>query len=189
MKTSILSYLQSLKNGLNCDQKLNHTMPQQPVKVFISYSHKDEDYKDTLNTYLTPYERKGTIKIWDDRDILPGQIWDTEIKQAVLNADIVLFLVSPDFMASGYIDGVELKTAMELHVEGKMVLIPIIIRPSDLSLLDLKIFQAVPKDAKPISTWENKDEAWLNVIQQLGKLFNAIYDGTFILKKKLHYPS
>lgn len=158
-------------------------MPQQPVKVFISYSHKDEPYKDTLNTYLTPYERKGIIKIWDDRDILPGQIWDTEIKQAVLNADIVLFLVSPDFMASGHIDSVELKAAMELHIQGKMLLIPIIIRPSDLSLLDLKIFQAVPKDAKPISTWENRDEAWLNVIQQLGKLFNTIYDGSFVLKK------
>jgi hypothetical protein len=156
----------------------------QPAKVFISYAHADEPYKDTLNIHLTPYERRGIIKIWDDRDILPGQVWDTEIKEAVLNADVILFLISPSFMASGYIDGVELKSAMQLHFEKKLILIPIIIRPSNLSLLDLTRFQAVPKNAKPISTWENPDEAWLDVSQQLDKVFKAIVEGTYVLQKE-----
>ncbi|MEM0993517.1 MAG: TIR domain-containing protein [Bacteroidota bacterium] len=158
-------------------------MSKQPVKVFISYAHKDEEYKDELNIYLTPYERKKMIEIWDDRDILPGQLWDNEINNALFQADVVLFLVSPYFMASGYIDGVELKNAMELHEKKSLVLIPIIIRPSDMSMLDISKFQAVPRNAKPISTWENTDEAWLDVTSQIGKVFRAIYNGDFKLNK------
>ncbi|MEL6942669.1 MAG: TIR domain-containing protein [Bacteroidota bacterium] len=158
-------------------------MSKQPIKVFISYAHADESYKDDLNIYLTPYERKEMIKIWDDRDILPGQVWDNEINNALYEADVVLFLVSPHFMASGYIDGVELKHAMKLHDEKSLVLIPIIIRPSDMSMLDLRRFQAVPKNAKPISTWENSDEAWLDVTSQLGRVFRKLHSGEFKLNK------
>ncbi|MEM9885389.1 MAG: TIR domain-containing protein [Bacteroidota bacterium] len=159
-------------------------MSKQPVQVFISYAHKDEDFKDQLNRRLKYFERNEIIKVWDDRDILPGQDWHGEISEALENADIALFLISPDFIYSDYIDSNEVKRAMELHDEKSLVLIPLMIRPSNLSRTVLGRFQAIPKGAKPITSWDDTDSAWLNVENQLEKTFTAIREGTFGLKRK-----
>ncbi len=145
-----------------------------PIQVFVSYSHKDEAFKDNLNVHLTPYERTGKIKVWDDRDIIPGQEWDNEIKEKLEKAEIILFLISPDFMASGYIYDVEIKHAIDKHNAGKTNIVPVIIRPSNFEVLSLKNFQALPKNAKAITTWSNQDEAWLDVVTQLSKLFKHL---------------
>lgn len=152
-----------------------------PIKVFISYSHRDEKYKDELNKWLIPYETNGIIQVWDDRNILPGEDWDQEINKRLMAADVVLYLVSPDFMASRYITNVELKKAIDRHNTGEQRLVPIIIRPSNLALLNINNLQAVPKDAKPISSWDNQDEAWYDVSNALGKLFVALQKGEIVL--------
>ncbi len=148
-----------------------------PVSIFISYAHKDETFKDELRTHLKPYERANIVKVWDDRSIIPGQEWDQEIKNHLEQSEVILFLISPDFMASGYIDEVEIKKAMARHNEKKTRIVPIVIRPSNLALLPLNHFQAVPKNAKPITTWQDRDEAWLDVTNQLGNLFKALRGG------------
>jgi len=154
-----------------------------PIKVFISYSHRDEDYKDELNKRLKPYESRNIIEVWDDRDLIAGQNWHDEINKSLKTANVILYLVSPDFMASDYINDVELSQVMDRHVRGEQVLVPIIIRPSDLSMLDISKFQASPKNAKPISSWADKDEAWMDVTKSLSKLFSAIKDGKIKLGK------
>lgn len=155
-----------------------------PVKVFISYAHKDEQYKEELTKRLKPYESRNIIEAWDDRKMLPGQDWHTEINNRLQWANVILYLVSPDFMASDYINDVELAKAMERHHTGEQRLVPIIIRPSDLSILDISKFQAVPKNAKPVTTFNNQDEAWLDVITALSKLFSAIKEGSIELKSR-----
>lgn len=154
-----------------------------PIKVFISYSHRDEEYKDELNKHLKPYETKGTIEIWDDRDILPSQDWHDEINKRLKAAHVILYLVSPDFMASDYINNFELSKVMDRNEKGEQALVPIIIRPSNLSMLNIAKFQATPKNAKAISTWANQDEAWIDVITSLDKLFTALKDGKIKLGK------
>lgn len=154
-----------------------------PIKVFISYSHKDEEYKDELNKHLKPYETQKIIEIWDDRDILPSQDWHKEINERLKAAHVILYLVSSDFMASDYINNVELSKAMDRHAKGEQALVPIIIRPSNLSMLNIAKFQATPKNAKAISTWADQDEAWMDVISSLSKLFTAIKDGKLKLGK------
>lgn len=149
-----------------------------PVSIFISYAHKDETFKDELRTHLKPYERVNIVKVWDDRSIIPGEEWDQEIKNHLEQSEVILFLISPDFMASGYIDEVEVKKAMNRHNERKTRIVPIVIRPSNLKLLPLNHFQAVPKNAKPVTTWQDRDEAWLDVTSQLGNLFNALRNGS-----------
>ncbi|MEM8527844.1 MAG: TIR domain-containing protein [Bacteroidota bacterium] len=148
-----------------------------PIKVFISYSHRDEDYKDELNKRLKPYQSRNIIEVWDDRDLILGQNWHKEINKSLKAANVILYLVSPDFMASDYINDVELSQVMDRHLKGEQALVPIIIRPSDLSMLRISKFQATPKNAKAISTWDNTDEAWLDVTTSLSKLFTAIKDG------------
>ncbi len=153
------------------------------IKLFISYAHEDEGYKNELEKHLITYKRNGTIESWDDREILPGKEWEEEIRHQIENSQLILFLISPDFISSEYINDVELKKAFDRYRKREVMMIPIIIRPADFSSLEISKFQALPKDGRPISTWEDKDEAWLDVVKQLKKVFKSLNDDNLKLKK------
>jgi hypothetical protein len=80
-----------------------------PVKLFLCYAHEDELLLKKLRTHLTPMQRQGLIEIWHDRDINAGIGWELEINKQLNTAQIILLLVSPDFMASDYCYGTEMK--------------------------------------------------------------------------------
>src|SRR4051812_16033184 len=105
----------------------------EPVKLFISYAHEDEKFKDELLIYLNPLKRSGKIAIWSDRAILVGNKWSEEIKAALDNCEIMLLLISPFFLASDYINDVEISRAMERHKQGKLRFIPIMLTECELS--------------------------------------------------------
>src|SRR2546423_2881918 len=100
-----------------------------PVKLFFCYAHEDEPLLNQLKSHLRPLQRQGLIDVWYDRDISAGSDWEQEIKEQLHTAQIILLLVSPDFMASDYINDVELKRAIERHNSGEARVIPIILRP------------------------------------------------------------
>ncbi len=157
-------------------------MSDKKINVFISYAHKDESFKEELEMHLKPLTR-SSIHLWTDRNIEPGQQWDDEIKGNLKHADVLLFLISPAFMASDYIHNVEIEKALERYQQNKLAVVPIVIRPSDWSALELNKFQALPKNAQPISTWDDQDQAWLDVVKRLKPLFEKI------AKKKVENPS
>jgi len=136
-------------------------------KVFISYSHKDEQYKDDLDERLAILKRNGHIDVWHDRKITAGQEWKNQISQNLADSNIIIFLVSPSFLASDYCYDVEGKAALEMHKAGKAILIPVLVRPCDWHETPFSTFQALPKDAKPITLWDQADLAWMNVVQGL----------------------
>ncbi|RSK39577.1 toll/interleukin-1 receptor domain-containing protein [Hymenobacter perfusus] len=135
--------------------------------IFICYSHVDEEVKKQLIAHLSALKRKGLVSYWHDREILPGQDWDKEIKSKIGSADIIIPLISSDFLASEYCIGTELTIAMQRHVEGKALLVPVIARPCDWHSMDFSAIQALPKDGKPITKWPDRDEAILDVINGL----------------------
>lgn len=136
-------------------------------KIFISYAHKDELYKEELIEHMSGLRRAGIINEWNDRKIVAGQNWEEEISSSLTSSNIILFLISASFMNSDYCMGVEVKTALEMHERGEAQLIPIVIRAVDWSDSEISKIQGLPKDARPISSWENADEAWLDVISGL----------------------
>ncbi|MDN3490686.1 MULTISPECIES: toll/interleukin-1 receptor domain-containing protein [unclassified Pseudoalteromonas] len=136
-------------------------------KIFISYAHKDEQYKEELIEHMSGLRRAGIINEWNDRKIVAGQNWDEEISNNLRSSNIILFLISASFMNSDYCMGVEVKTALEMHERGEAQLIPIVIRAVDWTDSEISKIQGLPKDARPISSWENVDEAWLDVISGL----------------------
>lgn len=147
----------------------------QPIKVFVSYSHKDESFKEELDIRLTLIHRKIPLEIWTDKKIKPGQLWDDKIKNALDNADVVLLLVSDYFLASNYITNIEIKKALEGFDAGKTTVIPIVLRPVDFGdYPEINKFQALPSKADPISTWDNMDKAWLSVSKGLKDTFESI---------------
>jgi internalin A len=99
-----------------------------PLHIFYSYSHKDEDHQAELEIHLTLLKRKGLLETWSDRKITPGQEWAGEIDKALERADIILFLISADFIASNYCFDIEMKRALERHNSGDATVIPIIVR-------------------------------------------------------------
>jgi tetratricopeptide (TPR) repeat protein len=140
-------------------------MPENAAKVFISYSHKDEALRDSLATHLSNLQWQGIISSWYDRQLVAGMEWDDKIKTELESADIILLLISPDFIASKYCRDVEIPIALQRHEARQAYVVPIILRPFDWFDAPFSKLQAFPKDAKPVTTWSNQDEAFVSVTQ------------------------
>ncbi|WP_239113229.1 toll/interleukin-1 receptor domain-containing protein [Shimia biformata] len=133
------------------------------ARVFMSYSHKDEALRDELEVQLAMLKRQGLIDVWHDRRMVAGDRLDWTISKELDEADIVILLISPDFLASEYCYKIEKGRALERHREGTARLISVILRPCDWTHTDLAQFLVTPTDGKPITTWPNRDEAFLDV--------------------------
>ena len=142
------------------------------LSAFVSYSRKDERYRQALDISLAQLKRNALISLWHDRKILPGQQWDEEIDKNLETADIVLVLVSPDFLASDYAYTREMRRAIERHHNGLATVVPIILRPSDWQDSPLGDLQALPSNGRPISIWPKRDQAWLDVVYGLRQLIS-----------------
>lgn len=135
------------------------------VEVFFSYAHEDEDLRNELEKHLSILKRKGVITGWHDRKIGAGKEWEGEIDIHLNTARVILLLVSADFIASDYCWDVEVKRAMERHEAGEARVIPVILRPVDWEGAPFGKLQALPTEAKPVTSWANRDEAFVSVAQ------------------------
>jgi tetratricopeptide (TPR) repeat protein len=140
------------------------TTHQNAVSVFLSYAHEDELLLRQLEKHLSGLQRQELISTWHDRKIVPGTSWAGEIDAHLEQASVILLLVSADFLASGYCYQVEMQRALERHEAGEARIIPIIVRPADWRHAPFAQLQALPTDAKAITTWHNQDEAFVDVV-------------------------
>jgi hypothetical protein len=134
-----------------------------PISVFFSYSHRDEPYREQLEKHLKILSRSGTITEWHDRKIPAGSEWEAEIDRELESADIILLLISPDFVASDYCWSNEMTKAMQRHDASAAVVLPIMVRPVHFGRAPFAKLQMLPKDARPVSSWPDQDEAWVEV--------------------------
>src|SRR5450432_916222 len=139
-------------------------MTKPPVPLFLSYAHEDEALCNQLKAHLSLLQYQGSVSTWHDRMILPGMDWAHEIDTHLETASLILLLVSSNFFASTYCIGVEMKRALERHAAGEAVVIPILLRPIDWKIAPLAHLQALPTDAKSVTSWPNVDDAWVAVV-------------------------
>lgn len=142
---------------------------KETVNVVFSYSHKDEELRDQLAAHLKILERNHVISSWHDRKILPGDEWKNAIDTNFQRADVILLLVSSDFISSDYCYEIEMREALARHEKGEAKVVPIIVRPCRWQIAEFNKLQALPKDGKPITEWDNVDKAWLNVEEGIEK--------------------
>ena len=133
------------------------------TRIFYSYSHRDEALRDELERHLSLLRREGLISEWHDRRIGAGSDWGSDIDANLAMADIVLLLVSSDFLHSDYCYEKETALALERHRCGEAVVIPVILRPCDWKASPFGKFQALPKNGKPVTKWANRDEAFFDI--------------------------
>ena len=153
------------------------TTNHEPVKLFISYSHKDERFREQLQEHLVALKRQGLVEAWHDRRIAPGQEWKGAINENLEAAGIILLLISPSFIASPYCYDIEMTRALEKHEQGQALVIPVIVRPADWEWAPFGKLQALPKEAKPVRRWGDRDEAWRNVVQGIRKAVEDLNEG------------
>lgn len=134
-----------------------------PIEILFAYAREDEKLRDELEKYLSPLKNHGRITCWNDRRIGAGKTWSQEISSHLDTADIILLLVSADFLASNYCNTVEVKRALERHEKGQACVIPVILRPADWTGETFAQLQALPYDATPVVEWKNPDAAFDNI--------------------------
>jgi hypothetical protein len=146
------------------------------LTVYISYSHADEGWKTDLIKHLEPLRRLQLIDAWHDRKIKPGEEWDKVISSNLESADIILLLVSIDFINSSYCSDVELERAIERHAAGDAKVVPIILRSCMWQQTPFAKLQALPTDARALSLWPDRDQALTIVAEGVRQISEQLLD-------------
>ena len=144
------------------------------INLFCSYSHKDSDLRIELEKHLAILKRTKVIDSWHDRRIEAGEVIDHAISTHLQNADIILLLVSPDFLASDYCYDIEMNEAMKRHATWKAVVIPVILRPCDWHDTPFGKLLATPTDGKPVIQFASLDEAFLDITLAIKKVVKSL---------------
>jgi GTPase SAR1 family protein len=149
-------------------------LKQVPLRIFISYAREDNEYATELITHLKPFERNGQIEPWLDRNLNAGEKWKDKIIESIRKAEIFLFLISPEFLASDFIMIHELKWCLDAKEKNnKIKIIPIILKPC-LWEGTLGKYQAVLQ-GEPIELFENRDKQWVKILNQINELYQSEY--------------
>ena len=148
------------------------TKPRETISIFYCYARKDKKLRDTLADHLSNLKWQGLITEWYDFDISPGQEWEDEIAAHLDTADIILLLITRNFMASYYCHEVEMKRAIERHKAKDARVIPIHLSHVDWENAPFSKLQALPTEAKPVRAWSDKDKAYADICQGIKKVVN-----------------
>ena len=141
---------------------------KRPLQIFISYSHHDIRYKDELLKCLKPFERTYNITTWHDGKILAGQDIDQSVLQELESSDIILLLVSSDFISSCYCIDIELKKAIERYERNECIVVPIVVSECHIdNSLSFARLKTLPHDRKPIQSYKPQNKGYKNVVEEL----------------------
>jgi internalin A len=141
-----------------------------PLKIFISYSKDDHALLQRFNQHLSFLVRIGLIQTWKDTDLLSGSDWHSEIRKNLSDAEIIVFLVSASLLANDYVYQVEMREAQERQIKGEAIVIPIIIRHCCWEDTFFNDIQVLPRKAVPITSFEDQDLAWTQVVRDMKTL-------------------
>jgi len=140
--------------------------------VFLSYSHKDEDWKDRLRKQLKVLEQIGTFVVWDDRKIDAGETWYDEIRAAMDRAEVAVCMISADYLASDFCVKEEIPYLLRRRGEQGMRLLPVLLRPCPWDLVPwLKALQMLPRDGRAIANFSpsKREQAFSEIARSIAE--------------------
>ena len=142
-------------------------------KFFISYAQEDRDHKNDLRKWLETLNWKDDVEVWENEQIGAGGELDKTVKAQLAIADIIVLLVSVDFLASSYIKEVEFARAMDRHNAGDALIIPVIVRDCIWNMTPIGKLVCLPKDGVPVEDYPKKDKAWNEVVRKISEQLQA----------------
>lgn len=156
------------------------------ISIFVSYAHSDFRMQRRLLEALAPLRSHPsfTISEWFDGLITGGTEWEQEIKTQLQQADIILLLISPDFIESQYCYEKELEWALERHRDNEVLVIPVLLRPVAFRGRKFSPIQAIPRrgpEPKPIERWKPRSEGWEATRTQLQKAISDYLDRNVVM--------
>jgi tetratricopeptide (TPR) repeat protein/ribosomal protein L40E len=158
----------------------------EPIKLFYCYVPQDKKLRDELEKHLIMLKRLGQITLRLNREVLAGTNWSQKEDRGFQSADLILLLISPDFMASDYHYGIEMRHALEKHEAGNVWVIPIILRPTPLwERSPIGKLQALPEDGRAITERRNRDAAFTEVVKGISEVVALL----FARKRELAYTT
>ena len=160
---------------------LTTTTRQPPIEVYYSYApgKRDEGLRLELEHHLITFERNGLIVGWHRGEILPGKVSASERLAHLQRAQLILLLISPDFLSSNEMYDIEMKLALERHARGEAHVIPILLRPVFYKNAPFAHLEMLPDNGKPITSWTHQDEAFENVANGLDRVLHHLSQGQF----------
>jgi hypothetical protein len=135
--------------------------------VFVSYSHADHAFFEELSTHLAILRRKGVIDFWHEGRIRAGEDWSKVIKRPLEESQIVILLISANFLSSDFALKYELPLALERQKKGKAVVIPVILRPCIWEYSPIASLQVFPSDGRSLAESTNLDRTWIALARQV----------------------
>ena len=139
-------------------------------RVFISYSRANKDRKERLVKHLSALKADGTISLWHDGCIEAGELWRDELERAMKEAEVALFLVSADFIASPFCQDVEVPRMLERHRNEGVLIVPIIVDYCEWKPIErISQFEVLPDDGEPVPAQRPHSKAWTQVATGLRK--------------------
>lgn len=147
---------------------------EEKVLIFYSYAYEDRMLLDRLEKHLILLKYQGVIHTWHHREISAGQEWLAEISTYLDTADIILLLVSADFLASGYLFSTELARALKRHEQRTARVIPVLLRPVDWEGAPFSKLSMLPTNAKPVTSWRQRDEAFVDIVRGIRRVVTEL---------------
>lgn len=159
-----------------------------PVDVFIAYARKDSKLRDELGKQLSALKRQNIINDWFDGEVIEGTEWKEQLLAHLRTAQVILLLISPDFVASHFCYDVEMQEAMKRHEAREARVIPVLLRPVDWKKLPFGKIQAAPKDGKPVILWEQRDEALFDIVMRVKRSIYDLQKGGVVVEEQEATP-
>lgn len=137
------------------------------IRIFISCAREDSGFLERLEEHLSALKRQRLVTTWHTRQLSGGSEWAREIDENLKVADLILLLISPAFVASDYCWDIEMQRALELQAEGRTEVVPVLLKPVDIEGAPFTKLSTLPRSGQPIGASENRDKAFLSVVQEL----------------------
>lgn len=142
-------------------------------QVFVSYSKKDQKWLDDFKKQIAPLVRNRTLELWDETRITPGQNWREQIEAALSRARVAVLLVTPDFLASDFIDKHVLPPLRDAAKREGLTILWILVRPCSYEKTALASYQPAHDIARPLNdlAGADRDRAWVKICQEVDAAF------------------
>jgi hypothetical protein len=154
------------------------------IDLFFSYAHHDEELRNELEVHLSMLKRSGLVRAWHDRRIPAGKDLGGEISKHLEDADVILLLLSPHFLASDYCYESEATRALQRHEDGNAVVIPVILQPCDWLHSPFRKLRATPHDGKPVTKFPNINDAFLQVTQDIREAAGSLQKSESVVRSQ-----